>query len=126
MIFGFGLLVASFPWYQLERYPHLRIPGVLQRIAVAYVCAALITMKGTLKQQVMVLVALLYGYWFAMTLIPVPGSDGGIGANLLDAPSRTLAAWVDRLLLDGHLRVSSKPWDPEGPLSTLPATSVDQ
>jgi predicted acyltransferase len=46
---------------------------------------------------------------------------GGIGANLLDAPSRTLAAWLDRFLLDGHLWISSKTWDPEGPFSTIPA-----
>ena len=79
------------------------------------------TLRTTLKQQVMILVALLYGYWFAMTLLPVPGADGGIGANLLDAPSRTLAAWVDRALLGSHLWINSKTWDPEGPLSTIPA-----
>ena len=33
---------------------------------------------------------LLYGYWFAMTLLPVPGR--GIGALLLDDPSASLAA----------------------------------
>ncbi len=117
----FGLLLSVFPFYQLDRWVHIRIPGVLQRIGVAYACSALITMRGTLKQQVLVLVALLYGYWFAMTLLPVPGADGGIGANLLDAPSRTLAAWLDRTLLGGHLWVSSKTWDPEGPFSTIPA-----
>jgi predicted acyltransferase len=121
MIVGFGWLVAVFPFYDLQRWEHVRIPGVLPRIGVAYALSALITMRGTLKQQVMVLVALLYGYWFAMTLLPVPGTDGGMGANLLDAPSRTLAAWTDRLLLDGHLWASSKTWDPEGPMSTIPA-----
>jgi len=121
LIVLFGLLVASFPYTPITRFTHIRFPGVLQRIGVAYACAALLTLRTTLKQQVIILVALLYGYWFAMTLLPVPGADGGIGANLLDAPARTLAAWVDRLLLDGHLWVSSKTWDPEGPLSTIPA-----
>ncbi len=116
-----GWLMAVFPFYPLTRFTHIRIPGVLPRIGVAYVFAALITMRGTLKQQVMVLVALLYGYWFAMTLLPVPGTMGGIGANLLNDPQRTLAAWLDRALLGGHLWVSSKTWDPEGPLSTIPA-----
>jgi predicted acyltransferase len=116
-----GWMMAVFPFFPESRFLHIRIPGVLPRIGVAYAISALITMRGTLKQQVMVLVALLYGYWFAMTLLPVPGAMGGIGANLLDAPSRTLAAWTDRLLLDGHLWVSSKTWDPEGPLSTIPA-----
>jgi len=121
LIVLFGFLVATFPYTPLTRFTHVRIPGVLQRIGVAYTFAALLTLRTTLKQQVIILVTLLYGYWFAMTLIPVPGADGGIGANLLDAPSRTMAAWVDRLLLDGHLWVSSKTWDPEGPLSTIPA-----
>ena len=116
-----GWLMAVFPFYPLTRFTHIRIPGVLPRIGVAYVFAALITMRGTLKQQVMVLVALLYGYWFAMTLLPVPGAMGGIGANLLNDPERTLAAWLDRALLGGHLWVNSKTWDPEGPLSTIPA-----
>ena len=121
LIVLFGFAVALFPYTPLTRFTHVRIPGVLQRIGVAYAFAALLTLHTTLKQQVIILVTLLYGYWFAMTLIPVPGADGGIGANLLDAPSRTLAAWVDRALLDGHLWVSSKTWDPEGPLSTIPA-----
>ena len=108
LIVLFGLLVAAFPYTPLTRFTHIRIPGVLQRIGVAYACAALLTLRTTLRQQVVLLVALLYGYWFAMTLLPVPGADGGIGANLLDAPDRTLAAWVDRLLLDGHLWVNSK------------------
>jgi predicted acyltransferase len=52
-----------------------------------------------------------------MTLIPVPGH----GAGVLDKPDATLAAYIDRLLLDGHLWAQSRTWDPEGPLSTLPA-----
>lgn len=121
LIVLFGLLLSVFPFYQVDRWVHIRIPGVLQRIGVAYACAALLTMRGTLKQHVMIVVALLYGYWFAMTLLPVPGAYGGIGANLLDAPSRTLAAWLDRTLLGGHLWVNSRTWDPEGPFSTIPA-----
>ncbi len=116
-----GWMMAAFPYYPITRFTNIRIPGVLPRIGVAYTIAALLTLRGTLKQQVMIVVALLYGYWFAMTLIPVPGAMGGIGANLLNDAPRTLAAWTDRALLSGHLWVSSKTWDPEGPLSTIPA-----
>ena len=123
MIVLFGLIVASFPFFPATRFTAIRIPGVLQRIGVAYACAALLTLGTTLKQQVITLVVLLYGYWWAMTLIPVPDAMGGIGANLLTEPSRTQAAWTDRWLLGGHLWVSSKTWDPEGLLSTLPAVS---
>ena len=121
LIVLFGLLLASFPFYPLTRFTAIRIPGVLQRIGVAYTFGALFTLRTTLKQQLLIIALLLFGYWFAMTLLPVPDAMGGIGANLLDAPSRTLAAWTDRFLLNGHLWVSSKTWDPEGPLSTIPA-----
>ena len=121
LIVLFGLLVAAFPYYPATRFTAIRIPGVLQRIGVAYTCAALLTLRTTVKQQVVILSVLLYGYWFAMTLIPVPDAMGGIGANLLTEPSRTLAAWTDRWLLGGHLWINSKTWDPEGPLSTIPA-----
>jgi predicted acyltransferase len=45
----------------------------------------------------------------------------GYGAGVLDRPEATLAAYMDRLLLDGHLWAQTKTWDPEGPLSTIPA-----
>jgi predicted acyltransferase len=120
IIFACGLFLAAFPFWPLTRVTEIRIPGVLQRIALAYVGAAMLTRRGTLRQQVLVLTGLLYGYWFAMTLLPVPG-QGGIGANLLDDPGRSLAAWFDRTVLDGHLWRQSRTWDPEGLLSTLPA-----
>ena len=120
LIILFGWLLAAFPFYPFSRILNVRIPGVLPRIGAAYICAALLTRRGTLKQQVMILVALLYGYWFAMTLLPVPGQEG-IGALWLNEPSKTLGAWLDRALLDGHLWSQSKTWDPEGILSTIPA-----
>ncbi len=120
LIILFGWLLSAFPFWPLSRFGAIRIPGVLPRIGLAYMGAALLTRTGTLKRQVLTLVGLLYGYWFVMTLLPVPG-QGGIGANLLDDPSRSLAAWLDRLLLDGHLWRQSRTWDPEGILSTVPA-----
>src|SRR5688500_7262142 len=116
LIILLGLLVAAFP-YTPGRIVNIRIPGVLQRIGVAYIVAALITIRTTLRQQIAIAAAILLGYWLAMTLIPVPGGAAGV----LDRPSETLAAYVDRLLLDGHLWAQSRTWDPEGPLSTLPA-----
>jgi predicted acyltransferase len=118
VLIGWGL--SAFPFYPLERITELRIPGVLPRIGVVYLVAGLLTLNASVKQVVVMLVVLLYGYWFAMTLLPVPGGCR-LGALCLDVPSRTLAAWVDRALLEGHLWKAAKTWDPEGPLSTLPA-----
>lgn len=120
LIVLFGWILSWFPFWPLERFTEMRVPGVLQRIGVAYIGAALLTRRGSLKQQVGILATLLLGYWFAMTLLPVPGQEG-IGADWLDQPGKTLAAWVDRALLDGHLWRQSRTWDPEGVLSTFPA-----
>ena len=119
LIILLGLLLAAFPYYPLERITGMRFPGVLQRIGVAYMCGGLLTLRTTLRQQVVILVALLFGYWFAMTLLPVPGR--GMGALLLDDPSASLAAYIDRAVFGGHLWRNSRTWDPEGLLSTVPA-----
>jgi len=115
-----GLVLHAFPFTPLTRFTEVRIPGVLQRIGVVYCCAALLTLRTSAKQQVALVAVLLVGYWGAMTVLPVPG-EGAVGALLLDDPSRTLAAWVDRTLLEGHLWRQTRTWDPEGVLSTIPA-----
>jgi len=135
-----GLLLNAFPFFWwgkiagnpdpafwqrvVYRAQHLRFLGVLQRIGIAYIAAALLTLRTTLRQQIAIIVAILIGYWLALTLIPVPGT-GKIGAFLLDQPSQTLAAWTDRMILGtNHIWASSKTWDPEGPLSTIPAIAT--
>ena len=116
-----GWLMAGFPYYPLTRITEIRFGGVLPRIGVCYILGALLTMKTTLKQQVVILAVLLYGYWFLQTLVPVPGYHE-IGALLLNRPEATLSAWLDRTVLGlPHLWVGSKTWDPEGILSTVPA-----
>jgi predicted acyltransferase len=144
LIFLAGFLVNGFPYFTwgavdgianpsfiervVDRLYHWRIMGVLQRIGLAYMFAALLSFKTTLKQQVVIIATLLFGYWFAMTLVPVP-PNGFLGIDVLGNPPETLAAYFDRLLLDwgrfgNHLWVSSRTWDPEGPFSTIPAVGT--
>jgi predicted acyltransferase len=87
---------------------------------VAYIAAALLTLRTSARTQLVIVAALLLGYWAVMTLVPVPGS-GALGAVALAAPDGSLAAWLDRALLGDHLWRVSKTWDPEGILSTVPA-----
>ncbi len=115
-----GLFASAFPFFPWERVVHLRIPGVLQRIGIVYLCAALLLLKTSVRTQIAIAAALLVGYWLALTLIPVPG----VGPATLSPPDATLAAYIDRLLLDGHLWAETRTWDPEGPLSTLPAIAT--
>ena len=140
LIVLFGLLLNAFPffwWGTIANVPdptfgqrvayrvaHLRFAGVLQRIGIAYICAALLTVYLTRRQIITTIVAILIGYWMIMTLLPVPGT-GTIGYFTLDQPANTLAAWTDRAILGtNHIWAGSKVFDPEGPLSTLPAIAT--
>jgi predicted acyltransferase len=96
----------------------LRIPGVLQRIAVCYLVAAGLFLVTGWRGLLAAAVTLLAGYWAAMTLVPVPGYGAGdLG------PEGNLAAWLDRALLGPHLWRGG-PYDPEGILSTVPAVAT--
>ncbi|MFN2452823.1 MAG: acyltransferase family protein [Pyrinomonadaceae bacterium] len=123
VIFGLGLLIHGFPYYnpqgvlRVYNLSVIRIPGVLQRIAVCYLFASLIFLKTTWRTQSAIIVALLLGYWLLMTLTPVPGY--GMGDLSKEG---NLAAYVDRSLLSGHMY--TKIYDPEGVLSTIPAIAT--
>ncbi len=118
-----GLLLHAFPFWPMAQWTGIRIPGVLQRIGVVYLAGGLLTLRAGQRAQVATIATLLFGYWAAMTLLPVPGQPG-LAGDYLDEPARTLAAWVDRALLDGHLWRNTRTWDPEGVLSTFPAIAT--
>ena len=103
----------------LTDFEHVRIPGVLQRIAVVYLLVSLLHAYTSLRVQIGIFIGSLVGYWALMHFVEVPG----IGAANLEV-NRNLAAWLDNYLLDGHLWATSRTWDPEGILSTLPAVAT--
>ena len=119
-IFTLGLLLHALPWFHLAT---LRIPGVLQRIAVCYLLAALLVIVSSggagWRLQAAVAGGLLVGYWLLMTRVAPPG---GVAGDL--SPAGNLAGYVDRLVLGPHLWQVSKFYDPEGVLSTLPAVAT--
>jgi predicted acyltransferase len=119
IIFGLGILLALFPVFSLERLSHLRIPGVLQRISLVFFFCSILYFKTKWLAQIRIAAFFLVSYFLLMTLVPVPGWGS---ANL--EPETNLAAWLDRLLLNGHLWSQSKTWDPEGILSTIPACAT--
>jgi predicted acyltransferase len=117
VIFGLGLVLNGFPAFD---WSTIRIPGVLQRIAVCYLVAAVIYLATGWRGQSVVTAVLLVGYWGVLTLIAVPGHGAGdLG------PEGNLAAWIDRVVLGPqHLWRVSRIYDPEGILSTVPAVAT--
>ena len=129
VIFGLGMLLALYPRWD---FSVVRVPGVLQRIAVCYLAAAFL-FRWTAPQggnddsrrwahgRTLLLwaVALTLGYWGVMTLVPAPG---GVAGDL--TPDGNLGAYIDRTIFGPHLWVQSKTWDPEGLLSTVPALAT--
>ena len=126
IIFGLGLFLAAFPFYNFTtntflNLSTLRIPGVLQRIAVCYLFASVIFLNTDWRKQLYIAAGLLLAYWALMTLVPVPG----FGAGAIGSKEGNLAAYVDRTIIGvGHIWRQAKVYDPEGILSTLPAIAT--
>jgi len=116
IIFALGLFLNWFPPTDdpLGRLVNLRIPGVLQRIAVCYGVASILFLKVSRKRLWWIAGGLLVGYWLLLSLVPAPGFTAGDLSRQGSLPS-----WVDRTLLPGHIYKAD--YDPEGTLSTLPA-----
>jgi predicted acyltransferase len=117
-----GLFLNGFPLFDLHT---LRIPGVLQRIGLCYLLGGLLYLAAgrsrvKLPALVVVIVALMAGYWALLRFVPVPG----YGVGRLDMTGN-LGAYIDRMLMGtNHLWFwGGQMWDPEGLLSTLTATA---
>lgn len=123
ILFGLGLFLSLFPKVftaPVEAFQHVRIPGVLQRIAVVFFISTIIFLKNSEKNIFKILIALLAVYWALMTFVSVPG----VGYANLEKETN-LGAWIDRsILTEAHLWKASKTWDPEGILSTIPAIAT--
>lgn len=103
-----------------EAFQTVRLLGVLQRIGIVFIISSIIFIKVSNKTIFKILIVILALYWALMTFIPVPG----VGYPNLEKETN-LAAWIDRgILTEAHTWASSKTWDPEGVLSTLPAVGT--
>jgi len=130
---GLGILLNFLAHLDLST---LRFPGILQRIGLCYaIGTGLVLLTVTRREDGLAQVnrgvvagaiaVLLVGYWALMTFVPVPG----YGAGNLD-PAGSLTAFIDRsVLTTAHMwkygtdATGAIVYDPEGLLSTLPATA---
>jgi predicted acyltransferase len=117
VIFAVGLALNLMPLFDPAS---VRIPGVLQRIALCSLLAAPIVLTCSWRGVLGWMVAAFVLYSVPMLWLPVPDVHGVVAAGVLE-PGRDFGAWLDRQLLGGHLWSQTRSWDPEGLTSTLPA-----
>ena len=115
LILLIGWFIHLQPFFSFSR---MRYPGVLPRIAIVYLCASAITLWTARRGRIAWIAGLLTSYYLAMRFIPVPGCDPAAWMT----QHCSLAGWVDRKLILGHLYRPD--FDPEGLLSTLPAIAT--
>ncbi len=116
ILFLLGVFVMPLPHIDLAT---IRIPGVLQRIAVCYLAAFVIYLFTSVRGQILWLLGLNAAYLGLMLFYPTPGC--GAGSWSMEC---NFARYVDSLFLSGHMWRHTRDWDPEGIVSTLPAIST--
>jgi predicted acyltransferase len=125
ILFLLGIVVNSFPFFELT---HIRIYGVLQRIAVCYLVVGLFYLwDQRVWTKVAALFVALIGYWVLLRWTPVPGAGmPGRDFPFMDQ-TLNLTSWLDRHVMPGHLYLdppTHNRHDPEGLLSDLPAVGT--
>jgi len=120
IIFAVGLFLNGFPF----KLPlnELRIPGVLQRIALCYLLAGLaVVLAGRNRNRALVTVGFLVLYELLMRLPLVQGWGAG-SFEIQD----NFVLWADlKLLGEAHIyQEGGVFFDPEGLVSTLPAAAT--
>jgi predicted acyltransferase len=126
-LFLIGCLLHLYPNFD---FSNLRFYGVLQRIALCYLCSALLFLWVRRARDLVILSGvLLVGYWLILRFVPVPGA----GHPVQDFPildrynnpvswfDRYVVAFTQRWLHTGSLYRGSHANDPMGVISTLPA-----
>ncbi|WP_109832245.1 acyltransferase family protein [Reichenbachiella versicolor] len=126
-LFIIGIVINGFPYYDLE---NIRIPGILQRIALSYMivtCFWIVLQSKQVNQPIIwlsiVSVLILAAYYVLLYYIPVPG----IGVTG-DSPAYSWPSMVDQQIFGiNHLwkygvTDDKVTYDPEGILATFPAS----
>jgi predicted acyltransferase len=129
-----------------NEWPEIRLLGVLNRIAICYLFAAIIFCHFRWKGIAGITAGLLIGYWGLMTFVPFPDvrqvdAEGRLLSSQLTVtnvaqlnfnsprtvhgvfePGVNLSNYIDQKYLPG--KKWDRTWDPEGLLSTIPAIAI--
>jgi predicted acyltransferase len=127
LIFGIGLLLNWLPFVRwsegslvFKQFENLRIFGVLQRIALAYLGGALIVHFYKPTQAFVIAGFLLVAYWIILLMY----GDLTLEGNAVLKLDQLLVG--DKHMYKGYFSAvmnSNIPFDPEGLLSTIPAVA---
>jgi predicted acyltransferase len=95
----------------------LRFPGVLQRIGLSYLVAAIVVLQFDVRGWAAIAAALSLVHWALLVLVPFAGHAAGTMT-----PDQNLARYIDTQLFGRHLLLI--PIDPEGLLGTLSSAAT--
>lgn len=96
----------------------LRIPGVLQRIALVYFLTAVLVLHTKPRQRIPIAALLLLVHWALLTLVPFGGEPA-----TAPTPEHNLDAFID-LWVFGRRHLLTPLGDPEGLLGTISAVGT--
>lgn len=134
-LFGLGLFLALFyyqfsnpdyNWWQ-ARVEHIRILGVLQRIALVFALTVVLMLFLRARGLIVAALVLLGVYSLSMLYLPYADSAGNVYQGQW-AFGNSFAAWMDDAVLGiRHVyypKATPFVFDPEGLFSTLPAVAT--
>lgn len=116
LLFAIGLVYYG--WLEFKPITQMRLPGVLQRLAIGYGVAGVAMLYLRPRGQAILALACLVGYYLLMRFVPVPGDHAGPWSM-----QGNLANYVDRLVFTRG-QIWEDYGDPEGLLSTIPALAT--
>jgi predicted acyltransferase len=105
-----------------NRWPDIRLLGVLQRLALCYLFSGILFIHFRMRGLAIAIGVILIGYWALLSFVPVPGEDPEAVPASRFAQDKNLANYIDSKFLIGKL--NNKTWDPEGLLSTIPSVAT--
>lgn len=98
----------------------LRFCSVLSRIGFAWMFAAIIfTGVRSNRTRIIIVAAILVGYWLVMGFIPAPDTPAETD---IFSKEGSIACYLDKVILGAHSYKDN--YDPEGLLSTVPAIAT--
>ncbi len=89
-----GILLANFPYYELEK---LQIHGTLQRIGICYLAVALINRFAGLRTHVAIIIVVLATYHWLLVRFHVPDFGPGVLT-----PEGNVSTYLDSLILGDY------------------------